>query len=112
LAYWFTKGLGIEGMALAWLTRRILEASYVFFLLKRAAPQNIQALISNGMGRALVATGALALFIGVVSWTIDLRELVWVMVPMSMMTYAILIWSKVFNLAERKGLISIIVRIR
>jgi O-antigen/teichoic acid export membrane protein len=111
LAYWFTKGLGIEGMALAWLTRRILEASYVFFLLKRAAPQNIQALISNGMGRALVATGALALFIGVVSWTIDLRELAWVMVCLGMMTYAILIWSKVFNLAERKGLTSIIVRI-
>jgi len=112
LAYGLTKGLGIEGMALAWLIRRIAEASYVFFLLKKAVPQNIQTLISNGMGQAIFTTGALALFIAIVSWTIALRPLVWVIVSLGMTAYAVLIWSKVFNLAERKGLTSIIVRIR
>ena len=108
LAYEFTKGMGIEGMGFAWLLRRILEASYVFYLLQKVLPQNIHTLILNGMGRALATIGLLALFIAIVSWTIELRLLVWVIVSMGMMGYAILIWSKVFNFAERRGLTSII----
>lgn len=112
LAFWFTSGMGIQGMALAWLIRRILEASYVFFLLQWAIPQNIRTLISNGIGRATAVTAALALFIAIASWAIHPNSLVWITVSMGMIAYGILVWSKVFSLAERKGLTSMIREIR
>jgi len=44
-----------EGTALAWTLRTGLEASFVFVVLWRILPQNMTALISSGLKKAISA---------------------------------------------------------
>jgi len=108
VAFGLTATLGVQGMALGWMLRRILEAGYVFLLLQKIEPQNIQALIANGFIRALIIMIAFAFFVAMASWTIRPDSLMWTILAVGMIVFGILIWKNVFNTVEKRGFISMI----
>jgi O-antigen/teichoic acid export membrane protein len=107
IAFGLTAALGIQGMALGWMLRRILEAGYVFLLFQKIESQNIRALIANGFIRALIMMIALGFFVAMTS-TIRPELLMWAILAIGMIVFGILIWNNVFNSVEKKGFISMI----
>jgi len=112
LVFLLTAKLSIRGAAWAWVGRTLAEAGFFFLVLQRAAPQNIAALVANGIRQAIAISGALGLLVVIVSiMLMKSRPMLGILVTsMGLVTYGITVWRKALSPAERKSLGALIVR--
>ncbi len=111
VALLLTSEFGIEGMALAWLLRCLLELGYVFFIFRLTLKKSVlSSIASNRMGRVVIAVSALSIFmLSLYLIPGECKYMRNILVAfIGILVYSIASWKYILDVNERLGVIGLV----